>query len=117
MLRSQQSVCLVDGITSDWSGVNAVDVGTKTKRVGRMTREEVIEAVFEELRRAEEKFPGWPSDPIHQAAVVAEESGELVQAALDLVYNREPTNEKFIQEAIQTTAMGLRLLFNLEDAQ
>lgn len=43
---------------------------------------EIIEEVIAELNRARTKFPTWPDDPIHAAAVVAEESGELVQAAL-----------------------------------
>ena len=43
---------------------------------------EIIEEILTELNRARTKFPTWPGDPIHAAAVVAEESGELVQASL-----------------------------------
>lgn len=75
--------------------------------------EQVIEEVFAELRRAEEKWPGWPDDVIHQAAIVAEEAGELVRAALHVTYeDGKSTCEDMRTEAIQTAAMALRLLLN-----
>jgi len=41
-----------------------------------MTHDDYIDSyigmVFDELRRAEHKFPGFPTDPIHAAAVLAE---------------------------------------------
>jgi NTP pyrophosphatase (non-canonical NTP hydrolase) len=76
-----------------------------------MTKYEAIELMISELRKAEEKFPGWPVDPVHGAAIVAEEAGELTQAALDLYYGRGD-REKMRKEAAQTAAMGLRFLFN-----
>jgi len=79
-----------------------------------MTKQQVIEEVFAELRRAEAKFPGWPDDVVHAAAIVAEESGELVQASLDLYYGRG-NREQVIKEAVHTTAMGFRFLFNMAD--
>ncbi len=55
--------------------------------------EKAIELVFAELRYAERKFPGWPEDPVHAAAILAEEAGELVKAALDrVVYRHFGTN-------------------------
>ena len=43
--------------------------------------------VEDELRIAETYHPEWPKDVVHGAAVVAEEAGELVQAALDATYH------------------------------
>ena len=48
-----------------------------------MKTEEVLSLVMTEIIRAEEKHPDWPADPVRAAAVVAEESGELVKAVLD----------------------------------
>jgi hypothetical protein len=79
-----------------------------------MTRDQVIETVFDELRKAETKHPSWPTDPIHAAAIVAEEAGELVQASIDHYYTVE-CKERIIKEAAQTAAMGIRLLINLTD--
>lgn len=76
-----------------------------------LTQIQVIDEIFAELRRAEAKFPGWPDDVVHGAAIVAEESGELVQASLDLFYNRG-NREHVIKEAVQTAAMSLRFLLN-----
>lgn len=73
----------------------------------------VLDDVFEEIRRAEGKFPGWPEDVVHEAAIVAEEAGELMKASLDFYYHRWPTPERVYDEAVQTAAMALRFLFNL----
>lgn len=79
-----------------------------------MTKDQVIEKVFEELRKAEEKFPGWPDDPVHGAAIVAEEAGELQKAALDFYYNRHFSADEMKKEAAQTAAMGIRFLLGLK---
>jgi len=47
---------------------------------------EALREFREELEAAERKFPKFPRDAIHAAAIVAEESGELVQAALQYTY-------------------------------
>jgi len=73
----------------------------------------IIEAVFDELRRAEQKFPGWPLDVVHDAAIVAEEAGELVKASLDYHYARYGKTDEMIKEALQVTAMGLRFLLGM----
>jgi NTP pyrophosphatase (non-canonical NTP hydrolase) len=72
-----------------------------------------FDEIFQELKRAEKKFPGWPEDPVHAAAILAEEAGELVQAALDFFYGREKNPEKMRLEAAQTGAMAVRFLIGL----
>lgn len=62
-----------------------------------------------EVGRARCKHPEWPGDAIHAAAIVAEESGELVQAALQNHYEGGDA-EAIETEAIQTAAMCIRLL-------
>jgi len=77
-----------------------------------------IAAVMDELYRAEAKFPQWPSDPIHAAAVLGEEFGELQKAVLQHTYEPEKaTLEDVRMEAIQTTAMALRFLLSLDRYQ
>jgi hypothetical protein len=78
-----------------------------------MQLDDYIEMVFEELRRAERKFPGFPTDPIHAAAVLAEEVGELQQACLQWTYEGGSL-EDVTKEAVQSAAMALRFLFNME---
>lgn len=81
-----------------------------------MTANEAIQAILEEVKRASRKFPEWPTDPIHAAAVVGEEAGELTQAALQFTY--ENGNDlAMLQEAIQTGAMAVRFLMSLEKYQ
>lgn len=80
-----------------------------------MNKAEVIEIIFDELRKAEEKHPGWPSDVVHAAAILGEEAGEVVKAALDLHYGgfKEMDMDNLKTEAAQTGAMAIRLLVNL----
>lgn len=70
--------------------------------------------IYEELERAVVKFPLWPTDPLHAAAVIAEELGELQQAILQVMY--EPGKATLINvhiEAIQTAAMAIRFVRSL----
>ena len=41
-----------------------------------MKRDAVMAMVLDEISSAEKKWPGWPLDPVHAAAIVVEESGE-----------------------------------------
>ena len=70
---------------------------------------DIFDDIFVELRKAEAKFPGWPEDPVHGAAIVAEEAGELVQAALDWYYERGKSKDVEV-EALHTAAMAIRFL-------
>ena len=69
----------------------------------------ILESVIIELELAKAKWPDWPVDPVHAAAVVSEEAGELVQAANDFCYSSGDL-ERMREEAIQTVATGLRFL-------
>lgn len=81
-----------------------------------MTRDDVISAVFAELQRAERKFPGFPTDPIHAAAIVSEECGELQKACLQLTYENGDM-QAVETEGVHTAAMALRFLFHLESLE
>ena len=72
----------------------------------------ILESVITELDLARAKWPDWPVDPVHAAAVVSEEAGELVQAANDFCYSGGNL-DRMKAEAIQTVAMGLRFLDGL----
>ena len=75
--------------------------------------------IARELIRAQQKHPGWPNDPVHAAAVVAEEAGELVQACLDMTYGVPPGHPRHFEiedaafnEAVQVGAMAVRFMLN-----
>jgi len=78
-----------------------------------MKIEAIIGEVLDELARAETKYQTWPTDLIHQVAIMQEESGEAIRAALNHVYHGEPL-EDVRAELVQTAAMCLRCLKNLE---
>ena len=65
--------------------------------------------IIQEYHHAKEKHPDWSNDLIHRAAIVAEECGELVQAALQHHYEG---GQYYLmhKEAIQTAATCLRFL-------
>jgi hypothetical protein len=69
----------------------------------------ILVAISTELKRAEKKHPVWPTDLIHQAAIVGEESGELLQATINHKYENGNI-ESIWKESIQTGATCVRLL-------
>ena len=77
-----------------------------------MDYQEFVREVMAELRRAEAKYPAWPADLIHQVAIMQEESGEAIRAALNHVYHGEPLAD-VRGELVQTAAMCLRCLKNM----
>ena len=65
--------------------------------------------IEDELIKARKKFPVWKTESVHAAAVVCEEAGELIRAAL------QHSDEGGLitacdKEAIQTGAMAIRFL-------
>ncbi len=70
-------------------------------------------SIFKELSKAEAKLPNFPDDIIHQVAVMAEESGEAVRSALQLVYE-DGSVDDLKKELLQTAAMCVRTLKSLE---
>lgn len=81
-----------------------------------MTLKDAMDLILKELASAEAKHPYWPEDPIHAAAVVSEEAGELTMACNDLCYREDPDRFLYdaIEEAAQTGAMALRFLINAQ---
>lgn len=71
--------------------------------------------VINELQVAHTKFDWWPADPIHMLAVLQEEVGELQKAVLQGTYEPHKNRPNAIKtEAIQTAAMALRFLKNID---
>lgn len=69
--------------------------------------------ILSELKRAETIHPNWPSDPVHAAAVLAEEAGEVVKAVNNVVTKHKGDSD-YRTEAIQCAAMCVRFLKNLD---
>jgi hypothetical protein len=75
----------------------------------------VMQEIMAEMERATNKFPTWPTDPLHALAVLGEEFGELTKDMLQLCYEPHKTSRENVRkEAIQTAAMSLRLAISLE---
>jgi len=69
----------------------------------------ILTRVLFELERARLKHPKFPTDIIHQTAIMMEEAGEAVQAANDHVHSGD-TIQALEAELIQTAAMCVRCL-------
>ena len=84
-------------------------------RLEEVTKMTVVEQIVAEVGRATNKFPTWPTDPLHALAVLGEEYGELNKAILQLTYEPHKTSANEVRtEAIQTAAMALRLAMSLD---
>jgi len=78
----------------------------------------MIQDILNEVARATKKFPTWPNDIIHAAGVVVEESGELMKAALESVYEfPKSTPEDVRKEAVETAAMAIRFIMSWDEAE
>lgn len=76
-----------------------------------MTDAEVYAAVQAELQRARAKYPQWPLDIIHAAAVANEEVGEVVKSVNNYFWlHGEDTVADIHQEAVQAIAMLVRFV-------
>lgn len=81
-----------------------------------MTDEQVIALVTEELERARGKFPWWPGDMVHAAAIANEEGGEVVKAVNNRYWaHGDDTWGDIQKEAIQAIAMWVRFLTETQD--
>lgn len=69
----------------------------------------MIQKILNEKHRAQMLHPHWPDDILHQMAIVGEEYGEAVRAAVQYVYEGGD-KEEVRKELIQTCATILRLL-------
>ena len=79
-----------------------------------MKIEIALAQIFSEVERAEKLHPDWPTNPIHQVAIVTEEAGELLQASLN--HNeRRGSKKAMITEAIHTAASVIRFLKNINE--
>ena len=81
-----------------------------------MTNQQSIDCILNELKAAKKEHPTFPTDIVHQVAIMVEEAGEAIQAALEH-YEENGDLKKVEHELFQTGAMVLRCLENLQDCR
>jgi len=69
--------------------------------------------IVDEYYSACNQHPHWPTDIVHQTAIMMEEAGESIREALRIEYKEGACLDDLKKEVIQTGAMCLRLLINL----
>lgn len=79
----------------------------------RIRYEPISTEIIDEAIRASSIHPDWPTDALHAVSILTEESGELMKAAIEYHYNNGDI-EAIREEAIQTGAMALRVLINID---
>lgn len=75
-------------------------------------KNKIVLEILEELDRAETLHPDFPKDVIHQVAIMNEESGEAIRAAIQYEYEVGKI-DNVRKELIQTAAMCIRAIDNL----
>lgn len=79
------------------------------------TVDEVLADAVAELNRARAKFPDWQQDPVHGAAVAAEEAGEVTKAVNNFYWSHGADQPADIYgEVVQAIAMYLRFAVDSE---
>lgn len=106
----------------DWSGkatigrYDLVQTDEDIKEINSFILEEnAVEAMCQEYTWAEKNHPNWPDDIVHATAIMIEEAGESMQAALDLHYGKEVSSDHLYKELAQTAAMCLRTMVGLQE--
>lgn len=86
-----------------------------------MDKNEIWQAIDAELKRAKKNYPVWPDHIVSRAGIVCEESGELMQACLQIKYDKgkkgrslEEQKQLIKMEAVQTAVTAIRFLENLK---
>lgn len=77
-----------------------------------MQTNEILNDILRELERAEKLHPTWPMATLDQTAIMVEEAGEALRAALNYKYHGGSIDE-VRTEIIQTGAMAIRALKHL----
>lgn len=79
-----------------------------------MKKEFIEQLIIVELDRATHQHPEWPDDIIHAAAVIMEETGELMKACLDLIYFGG--SERSVRnEVVSVAAMAERFMLHFPE--
>lgn len=77
-----------------------------------MKRSEIWQAVELELRRHKSSKPNWPVHVVAQAGMVAAETCDLLNEAINNKYEGNPNNEQLKAAALRTIATAIRFLEN-----
>ncbi|EOV1656339.1 hypothetical protein ACOE4C_003590 [Yersinia enterocolitica] len=109
------------GVHLEWSNHHPFDVLNHAflsrnwiQRFDQRVRYESISTeITDEAIRASGIHPKWPTDALHAVSILTEESGELMKAAIEYHYNNGDI-EAVREEAVQTGAMALRVLMNID---
>ena len=71
-----------------------------------------------EIEIAAQRHPNYPDDPLRRVALMCEEAGEALQAALDLTRLDEPDRllrDHLRHEVVHTAAMAIKLLHAMDE--
>ena len=77
--------------------------------------EKAAQMAINEALRASDRWPKWPTDPVHALAVLQEEVGELTREVMIAIYEAPKGSADAIHdEAVQVAAMALRFIASLD---
>jgi NTP pyrophosphatase (non-canonical NTP hydrolase) len=72
----------------------------------------IVADIINELKDANKKHGGWPDDVIYGVAIMVEEAGESIRAAINL-HRGTGSQEELEKELIQTGAMCIGALMHI----
>lgn len=89
--------------------------------ISRAALNSTFHFIAEEVARANAAHPTYPTDPLRRVALVCEESGEALKAALDLTRPSTPLaaiaykRDEMRTELLHTAALAVRALIAMAD--
>lgn len=104
---------LITTMETQSSSHKAEQPGSKTPIEEARDIGKAVRLMVDEYRSACNQHPHWPTDIVHQTAIMMEEAGESIREALRIEYKEGACMDDLKKEVIQTGAMCLRLLINL----
>jgi hypothetical protein len=90
---------------------NTDDLATLIRNLLEMSCGPTMTRITTEVIKAMRKHPTWPADPLHAAAIVGEQFGEVHAAAMQMTYEPDRESRQRLEDAaLRTAAMAVRYL-------
>ena len=96
-----------------------IEVEGKKKMAGyrKESFDKCLRAIVSEFWHIEEDCPAWPDNVVDAARVISDKASKVLSASATLYHGSYEDKNQMLREALQTGALVLRFLLNVDDRQ